>query len=37
MSDYERNKGTLVPTSLSVDEVFEEVGGTEDNLSEGCS
>ena len=33
MSDYERNRGKLTPTSLTVDEIFTIVGGTEEDLS----
>lgn len=32
MSNYERNKGKLIPTNKSIDDLFKEFGGTEYDL-----
>lgn len=37
MSQMEYNKGKLFPTEMSYDDLFEELGGKSDNISEGYS
>jgi len=32
MSDYERNKGKLIPSNKTIDDLFTELGGVEYNL-----